>query len=74
VGRALGIADAWIAATALGYGLPLFTHDGDFEGVTGLCLVTAQEPSLESTGDLEPPSNNATINAAAVKPFTHLVH
>ena len=30
VGRRLEAGDAWIAATAVLYGLPLITHDADF--------------------------------------------
>lgn len=34
-------ADAWIAATALLYELPLVTHNGgDYRGVTGLKLIS----------------------------------
>jgi predicted nucleic acid-binding protein len=34
-------ADAWIAATALVYGVPLITHDPrDFAGVAGLRVLT----------------------------------
>lgn len=39
VGRPISWPDAWIAATALGYRLPLVTHDGDFDGITGLQLI-----------------------------------
>ena len=38
-GRELGMADAWIAATALRLGCPLAAHDGDFEGIPGLELI-----------------------------------
>lgn len=39
--RPIGAADAWIAATALLYGVPLVTHDPrDFAGVTGLKVLT----------------------------------
>lgn len=41
-GRRLSNADAWIAATALDYGLTLFTHDGDFQGIVELHTVTAR--------------------------------
>jgi predicted nucleic acid-binding protein len=41
VGCVLDRADAWIAASALWLGAPLFTHDRDFRGIEGLRLVTA---------------------------------
>lgn len=40
-GRELGIADAWIAATALMLNCPLATADRDFSGIPGLELVRA---------------------------------
>jgi tRNA(fMet)-specific endonuclease VapC len=40
-GRRMEHADAWIAATALFYGLPLVTHDGDFVHTRGLRIITA---------------------------------
>ena len=40
-GRELGIADAWIAATALMLNCPLATSDRDFSGIPGLELVRA---------------------------------
>ena len=40
-GRRIQTADAWIAATALVYGLPLVTNNaGDFAGVEGLRIPT----------------------------------
>ena len=40
VGRRIETADAWIAATALLYDVPLVTHNGaDFAGVPGLKLI-----------------------------------
>jgi predicted nucleic acid-binding protein len=42
-GRATGVkpefADALIAATAMAYGLPVLTRDGDFESFPGLEVV-----------------------------------
>jgi tRNA(fMet)-specific endonuclease VapC len=39
--RPIGVADAWIAATALLAGCGLVTHDAsDFHGITGLTLIT----------------------------------
>ena len=40
-GMPIGTADAWIAATALLYGVPLVTHNkADYAGVTGLNIVS----------------------------------
>ncbi len=40
-GRTMAIADAWIAATALAYSIPLVTHNyKDFKNVSGLKVVT----------------------------------
>ncbi len=40
-GRAISVADAWIAATALTYKVPLVTHNpSDFENVPGLIVIT----------------------------------
>lgn len=39
--RPLPLADAWIAATALAYGLELVTHNpADFQGIPGLTVIT----------------------------------
>ncbi len=39
--QSIGVADAWIAATALDYGLELITHNArDFSGVAGLRVIT----------------------------------
>jgi predicted nucleic acid-binding protein len=47
-GRPISPQDAWIAATALQYHLPLVTHDpSDFEIVEGLDLVTVAPASSE---------------------------
>jgi tRNA(fMet)-specific endonuclease VapC len=40
-GFRIEVADAWIAATALLYDLPLVTHNrGDYRGVPGLTLIS----------------------------------
>src|SRR5438093_11725692 len=40
-GRRIRVADAWDAATALLYRVPLVTHNaGDFAGVPGLTIIT----------------------------------
>ena len=40
-GRRIECADAWIAATALLYDLPLITHNrGDYLGVPGLTIIS----------------------------------
>jgi predicted nucleic acid-binding protein len=45
-GYPIQTADAWIAATALAYRLPLVTHNGsDFAGVGGLTIVTEPDAS-----------------------------
>lgn len=37
----IGVADAWVAATALAYGLELVTHNpADFAAIPGLTVVT----------------------------------
>jgi predicted nucleic acid-binding protein len=37
----IGVADAWIAATALTYGVELVTHNpSDFAGTPGLSIIT----------------------------------
>jgi predicted nucleic acid-binding protein len=41
LGRSIDVADAWIAATALLYGVPLVTHNaGHFESVPGLVIYS----------------------------------
>lgn len=41
-GHPIGFGDAWIAACALRYGLPLVTHNArDFAGIEGLSVVSA---------------------------------
>jgi predicted nucleic acid-binding protein len=43
LGRTISCADAWIAATALRYDIPLVTHNAaDYSGVTGLTIITEQ--------------------------------
>ena len=45
-GHPIGVADAWIAATALQYDLPLVTDNlRDFEGIPGLRII--HEPRSE---------------------------
>jgi tRNA(fMet)-specific endonuclease VapC len=38
-GRRIGLGDGLIAATAVAHGLPLYTRDGDFDGLPGLRAV-----------------------------------
>jgi predicted nucleic acid-binding protein len=39
--RPIGVADAWIAATALASGIDLVTHNpADFAGIPGLVVIT----------------------------------
>lgn len=40
-GAPISVQDAWIAATALRYGIPLVTHNnGDFEEIDGLIVIS----------------------------------
>ena len=42
-GKAVALADAWIAATALYFDIPLVTHNrADFQFVDGLQIITEQ--------------------------------
>ncbi len=42
-GRPIQSADAWIAATALRFSIPLITHNGsDYLGVSGLHVITKE--------------------------------
>lgn len=44
-GLPIGVADAWIAATALTLGVPLVTNNAaDYAGVDGLTVLTAGAP------------------------------
>lgn len=43
-GREMGLADAWIAATALSLQCPLVSHDGDFHGIPNLELIRNLSP------------------------------
>src|SRR5262245_5581515 len=40
LGRPIDLPDAWLAATALWYQIPVVTHDRDLEGIPGLDVVT----------------------------------
>lgn len=41
--RAISAEDAWIAATALAFGVPLVTHNpNDFRNIRGLKIITAE--------------------------------
>jgi tRNA(fMet)-specific endonuclease VapC len=46
IGRRLDGGDAWIAATAVHYRLPLYTEDDDFLGlsITGLKIISSRPP------------------------------
>ena len=44
-GQPSGVADAWIAATALMHGYELVTHNAaDFHGIRGLTIITQASP------------------------------
>jgi predicted nucleic acid-binding protein len=44
-GLPMGVADAWIAATALTLNSPLVTHNAaDFRGIPGLTILTEPGP------------------------------
>jgi len=72
-GRALDKADAWIAATALDYDLTLVTHDGDFEGITDLRIVTAPDSWLEGTDEPESKAEDGSMKAAAFERSIYLL-
>jgi predicted nucleic acid-binding protein len=38
-GRRIGLGDGLIAATAVAHGLPLYTRDGDLEGLPGVASI-----------------------------------
>jgi len=39
--KPISVGDAWVAATAIAYGLPLVTHNArDFEGISDLTIIT----------------------------------
>jgi tRNA(fMet)-specific endonuclease VapC len=41
LGHPISVSDAWIAATALAYDVPLVTHNpDDFKNVSGLSIIT----------------------------------
>lgn len=41
IGRQISCSDAWIAATALRFNIPLITHNGnDFTGIEGLVVIS----------------------------------
>jgi predicted nucleic acid-binding protein len=43
-GHSIAYADAWIAATAMAYKVPLITHNRKhFEGVAGLKVISEDE-------------------------------
>lgn len=43
-GRPVGVADAWIAATALTYSIPLVTHNSkDFKDISDLLIITEND-------------------------------
>lgn len=73
-GRALDTPDAWIAATAFHYGLPLFTHDGDFEGIEGLRIVTALDSWREGSDEQQSTEKDTFRNAAAPTPSGYILH
>lgn len=44
-GRPVSATDAWVAATALAYAVPLVTHNGDdFANVAGLTIISEKKP------------------------------
>jgi tRNA(fMet)-specific endonuclease VapC len=43
IGRRMEWPDAWAAASALWYDVPLVTHDRDLEAIPGLRIVTAHQ-------------------------------
>ena len=44
LGYTIKVADAWIAATALAYNIPLITHNAkDYRGVAGLQIISTPD-------------------------------
>jgi tRNA(fMet)-specific endonuclease VapC len=69
VGRPLSDADAWIAATAVCHGLPLLSHDRDFEGIEGLQLVTLLPPDMRRPAHRQHgPTSLRTIRRSRTRP------
>jgi tRNA(fMet)-specific endonuclease VapC len=51
VGRRIELADAWIAATALWFDIPVVTHDRDLEAIPGLRVRTLHNSWTTRTPD-----------------------
>jgi predicted nucleic acid-binding protein len=45
IGQPVHVADRWIAASAIAWGLVLATTDGIFDGIDGLQLMNLPEPN-----------------------------
>jgi tRNA(fMet)-specific endonuclease VapC len=65
MGRRLEKSDAWIAATALYYDMPLATHDRDFVGTPGLRIITASEDVRAAQLLLPPVASARPLNLDA---------
>jgi predicted nucleic acid-binding protein len=45
IGQPVHVADRWIAASAIAWGLELATTDGIFDGIDGLQVMKLPEPN-----------------------------
>jgi predicted nucleic acid-binding protein len=64
VGRPLDKTDAWIAATAISHGLPLLSHDKDFDGIEGLHLITLRDAEIDDLHGAAAASDDVSLKAA----------
>jgi predicted nucleic acid-binding protein len=69
VGRAVSWPDAWAAATALWFDVPLVAHDRDLEGIPGLRVLTLHRSwEVREEGVLSSPSEPLWLGEPFVRP------